>query len=55
MDAKKERSLSRIREEIALYEPIVEVLELEPGEMGHLQLPILKSMLKQHRKIFYHS
>ncbi len=50
MDAKKEKSLSRIREEIALYEPIVEVLELDPGEMGHLQVPILKNSLEQSKK-----
>lgn len=50
MDAKKERSVSRIREEIAMFEPIAQMLELVPGEMGHLQLPIIKSVLEQHRK-----
>ncbi|MBW1900752.1 MAG: 2-hydroxyacyl-CoA dehydratase [Deltaproteobacteria bacterium] len=50
MDEKKEKSLSRIREEIAMYEPIVELLELDPGEMGHLQLPILRNSLKQSKK-----
>ncbi len=50
MDEKKERSVSRIREEIALYEPVLELLEQEPGEMGHLQLPIIKNLLEQHRK-----
>ena len=50
MDAKKERSLSRIREEVALYEPVAQLLEVEPGEMGHLQLPIMKSILEQHGK-----
>ena len=49
MDAKKERSLSRIREELAMYEPVVEVLKLDPGEMGHLQLPILENIIEQHR------
>ena len=50
MDAKKERSLSRIREESALFEPVAQLLEVQPGEMGHLQLPIIKSILEQHRK-----
>ena len=50
MDAKKERSLSRIREEVALYEPVARLLEAAPGEMGHLQLPIIKNILEQHRK-----
>jgi len=50
MDAKKERSLSRIREELALFEPVAQLLEVEPGEMGHLQLPIIKSILEQHSK-----
>jgi len=49
MDEKKERSLSRIREELAMYEPVVELLKLEPGEMGHLQLPILENIMEQHR------
>ena len=50
MDAKKERSLSRIREELALFEPVSQLLEVESGEMGHLQLPIIKSILEQHSK-----
>jgi len=49
MDEKKERSLSRIREELAMYEPVVELLKLDPGEMGHLQLPILENIIEQHR------
>ncbi len=51
MDAKKERSVSRFREEIDTYEPVLEVLALEPGEMGHLQIPLLKNMLQKHRRI----
>ncbi len=51
MDAKKELSLSRIVEEIVFYQPIIEILEQDPGEMGHLQLPILKSLVKQHKKV----
>jgi benzoyl-CoA reductase subunit B len=50
MDAKKEHSLSRIKEEIAFYEPIVEAFKVDLGEMGHLQLPILENMLVQHRR-----
>ena len=50
MDAKKERSLSRIREEMALFEPVAQLLEAQPGEMGHLQLPIIKNILEQHSK-----
>ena len=50
MDEKKERSVSRIREEVAQYEPVIEMLELDPGEMGHIHLPILKNLLEQHRK-----
>ena len=50
MDEKKERSISRIREELETYDSIVPLLELEPGEMGHLQLPILKNITEQHKK-----
>ena len=32
MDAKTEKSLTRIREELALYEPIAAALEVNPGE-----------------------
>ena len=51
MDAKKEKSVSRFREEIDTYEPVLEVLALEPGEMGHLQIPLLKNMLQKHKRI----
>ncbi len=50
MDEKKERSVSRIREEIALYEPILAALKLAPGDSGELQIPILEDMLRQHRR-----
>jgi len=50
MDEKKELSLSRIKEEVAMFEPVAQLLEVEPGEMGHLQLPIMQSILEQHRK-----
>jgi benzoyl-CoA reductase subunit B len=50
VDAKKEKSLTRIREEIEFYQPIIDMLELEPGEMGHLHLPILNNLIGQHNK-----
>jgi benzoyl-CoA reductase/2-hydroxyglutaryl-CoA dehydratase subunit BcrC/BadD/HgdB len=50
MDAKKEHSLSRIKEELALYEPVVQALEQNPGEMGHLQMPILSTLVGQHKR-----
>lgn len=50
MDAKKQKSLSRIREELALYEPIAAALEANPGESGHLHAPILRTLLQQHRR-----
>ena len=42
MDAKKEKSLSRMKEEIAMFEPTLEILEQDPGEMGHLQIFLMK-------------
>ena len=50
MDAKAEKSLSRIREELDLYEPIAAALEVNPGESGHLQIPILKTLIRQHKR-----
>jgi hypothetical protein len=50
MDAKTEKSLSRIREELNLYEPIAAALEANPGESGHLHVPILKTLLRQHKR-----
>ena len=50
MDAKAEKSLSRIREELDLYEPIAAVLEANPGESGHLQIPILNTLIHQHKR-----
>ena len=50
MDAKTEKSLSRIREELALYEPIAAALEVNPGESGHLQIPILQTLIRQHKR-----
>ena len=50
MDEKKEKSLSRLREEIAMYEPIIEALTVDPGEMGHIHMPILQNIIDQHEK-----
>ena len=51
MDAKKEKSVSRLREEIATYEPVLELLQMEPGEMGHLQTPLLEDLIRNNRKV----
>jgi len=51
MDAKKERSISRMREEIATFEPVLELLEMEPGDMGHLQIPIIRDLMNNHKTI----
>ena len=50
MDEKKEHSLSRIREEIAFYEPILAALKLAPGESGELQIPILEDLIRHHKR-----
>jgi len=50
MDAKVEKSLSRIKEELAAIEPVLQFLEMEPGESGQLQLPLLRNMVRQHRR-----
>ena len=41
MDAKKERSLSRMREEVAQFEPVLDLLRDDPDEMSQLQYFIL--------------
>ncbi len=51
MDEKKEKSVSRMREEIALFEPVLAALKAEPGEMGRLQIYILENLLDNHRRI----
>jgi benzoyl-CoA reductase subunit B len=51
MDAKKEKSLSRMKEEIAMFEPTLEILEQDPGEMGHLQIFLMKNLLDNNREI----
>jgi benzoyl-CoA reductase/2-hydroxyglutaryl-CoA dehydratase subunit BcrC/BadD/HgdB len=50
MDEKKERSVSRIREEIAVYEPILAALRVAPGESGALQIPILEDLIGHHKR-----
>ncbi len=49
MDEKKERSLSRIREELEMYNSVLELLKVEPGEMGHLQIPVIEGFNAQHK------
>jgi len=51
MDAKKERSVSRLREEIALYEPVLALLQDTPGEMGHLQVPVLRDIIQNDKRV----
>ena len=47
MDAKVERNLERTRENVAIYQSLVEGLELLPGEMNHLYIPTMKNMIRQ--------
>jgi hypothetical protein len=51
MDAKQERSVSRLSEEIAMYEPVLEVLQSNAGEMGHLQIPILRDLIENDKRV----
>ena len=51
MDEKRERSLSRMREEIAMFEPILGLLKADPGEMGHLQTFLIENIIGNHRTI----
>ena len=51
MDPKKERSLSRMKEEIAQFEPVLESLKENPGEMGHLQSFPLEDLIGNHKRI----
>jgi benzoyl-CoA reductase/2-hydroxyglutaryl-CoA dehydratase subunit BcrC/BadD/HgdB len=51
MDAKTEKSLSRIREELDLYQPVLAALELLPqADPGQLQVPILRTLIQQHTR-----
>ena len=51
MDEKIEKSLSRMREEIAQFEPMLEVLKAEPGEMGHMQTFLIEDLTGNNKKI----
>ncbi len=51
MDEKKEKSVSRMREEIALFSPVLDVLKADPGEMGRLQAYLIENLLDNHRRI----
>jgi benzoyl-CoA reductase subunit B len=51
MDKKKEKSLSRMKEEIAQFEPILAVLKAEPGEMGHMQTFLIEDLTGNHKII----
>ena len=44
MDEKKERSVSRMREEIAMFQPVLEILKADPGEMGKLQAFLIENL-----------
>ncbi len=45
MDEKKERSISRMREEVAYFEPILDILKATPGEMERLQAFIVENIV----------
>ena len=51
MDAKTEKSLSRTREELNLYEPVLAALKLLPeGDPSRLQISILETLIQQHSR-----
>ncbi len=50
MNAKQEKSLSRIKEELELFDPIIPLLEMDPSPASALQVPILKNLCTQHRR-----
>jgi benzoyl-CoA reductase subunit B len=51
MDAKKERSISRMREEVATFEPVLDLLRDDPDEMSKLQYFILESLVRNDKSI----
>ena len=51
MDAKKERSISRMREEVAQFEPVLDLLRDDPDEMSQLQYFILESLVRNDKTI----
>jgi len=50
MDAKAARTLERTHESIAVYQALLEGLELMPGEMNHLYVPTMQNMLRRARR-----
>ena len=50
MDAKAEKGLERVYEEIAHYEGIKQILESLPSEMTPIHLPLVENVLAQHLK-----
>ena len=51
MDAKKERSISRIREEVETFEPVLDLLREDPDEMSKLQFSIIEVLMRNNRSI----
>ena len=51
MDAKKERSISRMREEVAQFEPVLDLLRDDPDEMSQLQYFIVESLVRNDKTI----
>jgi hypothetical protein len=50
MDPKDEKRLARVFEEIATYTLYEEALTANPGELGHIHLPLVRNVLRQHRE-----
>jgi benzoyl-CoA reductase subunit B len=51
MNAKKERSISRMREEVETFEPIMDILREDPDEMSKLQLFIIEDLIRNDKSI----
>jgi benzoyl-CoA reductase subunit B len=51
MDEKKERSISRMREEVAFFEPVLEILKASPGDMEKLQHFVVGNIVNNDREI----
>ncbi|UCG84334.1 MAG: 2-hydroxyacyl-CoA dehydratase [Dehalococcoidia bacterium] len=50
MDVKNENRLSRVYEDIATYSLYEEALTANPGEVGHLHLPLIRNIVQQHQR-----
>ena len=50
MDPRDEQRLARVFEEIATYSLYEEALKANPGDLGHLHLPLVRNVLRQHRE-----